>query len=413
MRKFILVTSIVVGLAAAAMGPLLGAALAVMAWIGRAQGPGDLLPAATLAAGIAIVSLGFGLALAWTGWQALRGRPARPFRLPRWGWWLLALTVVLGLGQAAFSAEIKAVVPAAHIAAGVLPAFLFLSLALGSARRAGGAITARPMVGSLAWGGLGGVGTAIVLELILLLSAVAAFAIGLAAVAPDLIPKLESGAREFQRSGDLQALSDLVPYLTSPLVVVGILAAIGVIVPLLEEFAKGLAVPLVALTGRRLSRLDGFLLGVAAGAGFALFEGMANGVLALSAPASWAPLMAVRAGTAAIHCAATGLAGLGWQAILVERRWARGIGLGAAAVALHGAWNLFAGAQAVSGLRSLGEAGGAAVGGQSLFAPLLIGLMGLVWTGAVLLLALLPRRLARADGGPAQGVAATSLPRGL
>jgi hypothetical protein len=391
MRKLILILSIVVGLATAAVGPLFGGLLAVVAWMGRARESGNLLQAATIAAGLAFLSLGFGLALAWAGWTALRGRPARPFRLPRWGWWLLALVVVLGLGQAAFSAGIEALVPVAHIAAGVLPAFLFLSLALGSARRGGGAITTRPMIGSMAWGGLGGVGLAMVTELILVLMAVAAFAIGLAATDPEIMRELQAAALEFQKSGDAQDLMDLVPRLVSPLVMLGIMGALGVIVPLVEEGAKGLAVPLAALAGHRLSRLSGFLLGAAAGAGFTLFEGLMNGVLSLSVPGNWALLMAARAGTAAIHCCASGLAGLGWEAVLAERRWVRGIGLGAAAVALHGAWNLAAGSQALLGLRNLG----AALDGQSLLALLLLGIMGVVWAGAVLLLALLPRRLAR------------------
>ena len=396
MRKLILTLSIVVGLATSAVGPLLGGALAVLAWIGRARESGELLQAVTIAAGLILLSLGFGLALAWAGGSALRGRPARPFRLPRWGWWLLALVVALGMGQAAFSAGTEPLVPVAHIAAGVLPAFLFLSVALGSARRGGGAITTRPVIGSLAWGGLGGVGLAMVLEVILVLIAVVAFVLWMSVTDPALIGKLQAGVLEFQESGELrQELSNLMPYLTSPLVMLGILGGIAVVVPLLEEGVKSLAVPLVALTGRSLTRLDGFLLGAAAGAGFALFEGVMNGILTLSVPGGWAPLMAARAGTAAIHCCATGLAGLGWEAVLTERRWARGVGLGAAALALHGVWNLLAGAQTLLGLRDLGSTGGAAPGGQSPLTLLLVGFMGLVWVAAVLLLALLPRRLAR------------------
>ena len=397
MRKLILTLSIVVGLATSAVGPLLGGALAVLAWIGRARESGELLQAVTIAAGLILLSLGFGLALAWAGWSALRGRPARGFRLPRWGWWLLALVVALGLGQAAFSAGILPLVPVAHIAAGVLPAFLFLSVALGSARRGGGAITTRPVIGSLAWGGLGGVGLAMVLEVILVLVAVVGFVLWMSAKDPELIRKLQADVlQKVQESGDLnQGLSELMPYLTSPLVMLGILGGIAVVVPLLEEGVKSLAVPLVALTGRSLTRLDGFLLGAAAGAGFALFEGVMNGILTLSVPGGWAPLMAARAGTAAIHCCATGLAGLGWEAVLTERRWARGVGLGAAALALHGVWNLLAGAQTLLGLRDLGSTGGAAPGGQSPLTLLLVGFMGLVWVGAVLILALLPRRLAR------------------
>jgi hypothetical protein len=112
MRKLILVLSMVVGLAAAVLGPLLGAALAAMAWVGRARESGSLLQAVTIAAGLSFCSLAFGLALAWTGWAAER----RPRLQIAGGWWLLTLGIVLGLGQAAFSAGIEALVPVAHIA---------------------------------------------------------------------------------------------------------------------------------------------------------------------------------------------------------------------------------------------------------------------------------------------------------
>jgi RsiW-degrading membrane proteinase PrsW (M82 family) len=394
LRRLILILSIVVGLAAAVLGPLLGAILAVVGWLGRTRASTDLLLTVTIASGVTLLSLGFGLALAWDGWAALRGRPSRLFRLVRWGWWLLALLVVIGLGQAALSAGARQLVPVLHIAAGALPAFLLLSLALGSARRGGGAITARPMVGSLAWGGLGGVGLAMFLEVLLLMIGAVAVSVWLAVTQPDLLQQLQAGVLEYQESGDLQSLTDLMPQLFSRPVVLGLLGALGVIVPLAEEGVKTLAVPLVALTGRRLSRLDGFLLGAAAGAGFAVFEGVMNGVLSLSMPSGWALLMLVRAGTAAIHCGATGMVGLGWAVILSERRWALGIGLGAAGVALHGAWNLAAGAQTLIGLPGLGQFGVFETGGQSLLALLPIALLGLVWIGAALLVALLPRRLA-------------------
>ena len=79
--------------------------------------------------------------------------------------------------------------------------------------------------------------------------------------------------------------------------------------------------PLIAGTGRRLTRLDGFLFGVAAGVGFAIVEGILNGTLALRMSGAWAGLMVFRGSAAAMHCLASGLVGLGWQAILVERRW--------------------------------------------------------------------------------------------
>jgi RsiW-degrading membrane proteinase PrsW (M82 family) len=237
----------------------------------------------------------------------------------------------------------------------------------------------------------------IVAEVILVTIATVILLLWLAVADPEIMRELQAAAMDFQKSGDLQELSALFPYLTSPLAVLGILGGIGVIVPLIEEGAKGLAVPLIAGTGRRLTRLDGFLFGAAAGAGFTLVEGVMNGVLALSLPDEWALVMAVRAGTAAIHCGATALCGLGWQAVLSERRLARGLGLGLAAVALHGAWNLFAGAQTLLGMQSLTEA----PAGGSILGLLLVGGMGTVWVVAVLLLALLPRRLAL---GPQPGL---------
>jgi hypothetical protein len=394
MRKPILVLSVVVGLTAAVLGPLLGLALGAATWVSRARPAGNLLPAATLATASVVLSLGFGLALTWAGWSALRDRPPRPFRLGRWGWWLIAFGVVLSVGQALYTAGVVPLVVAAHIAAGVLPAFLFLALALGSARRRRGGITARPMVGCIAWGGLGGVGPAMLLEMMLVLAGAIGLFLWLAATNPDFITRLEAAALEYQRTGDLQSLAGLAPYVMSLPVILAVMGGLGVLVPMIEEAVKALAVPIVALAGRRLSRLDGFLLGAAAGAGFTVLEGVMNGVLTLSMPAGWAPLMLVRGGTAAIHCCASGLVGLGWESILTERRWARGIGLGAAAVAIHGLWNLCAGAQGLGGLLRGGGAGGAGIGVQAVLMPLALAAMGTIWIGAVLVLAFLPGRLA-------------------
>ena len=146
------------------------------------------------------------------------------------------------------------------------------------------------------------------------------------------------GSDALAMGGVLSMFSVMLLGMTTNWLAAGLLV-IAVAAPLIEELCKSLAVPLVWLAGRPLTRIDAFLLGAAAGAGFALMEGITNGALALAEPQSWASLMLVRAGVAAIHALASGLAGLAWHAVLRERRWARGIGLFAAAVATHGAWN--------------------------------------------------------------------------
>ena len=125
----------------------------------------------------------------------------------------------------------------------------------------------------------------------------------------------------------------------SPLVIVAALGSVAIVVPIIEEAMKGLVVPLVLATGAVVTQRQAFFLGVVSGAGFALLEGILNGAMALMNRATWGGLMLVRGGTAAIHCVATGFVALGWYAILVERRWGRGLVFGALGVAIHGTWN--------------------------------------------------------------------------
>lgn len=398
MRDFILAFSTIGGVAAAVAGPLLAALFAGLSLWGRDAERAAVVSVASIALGVAAVSIGLGLPLAWAGWQALRGAADRPMGRGRWGIWLALFAGVLLIGQGvADRDEAAALMPLIHVAAGALPALLCLSVALAAAGRGGETIARRPALGSLAWGGLGGTSLALVVELILMVSAVIVVGVVLQAVDPALVERLLAVAQEMQQSGrppDLAGLRDIV---TSPIFAIGLLGLLGVMAPLVEETLKGLAVPLVIAAGGRPGRLAGFLFGVAAGAGFAIVEGILNGAMALRMTESWAGLMLLRGAAAAMHCLASGLAGLGWQVILVERRWLAGGVLGLLAVSLHGAWNICVG---IIGLVSLGGAtatdGPAAVaraGVAGLLALFLVGLWLLVVAG----LALIPRRLARSE----------------
>jgi RsiW-degrading membrane proteinase PrsW (M82 family) len=114
------------------------------------------------------------------------------------------------------------------------------------------------------------------------------------------------------------------------------LAELALVAPLVEEICKSLVV-LPLLKGLDSGR-DVFLLGVAAGAGFAALE---NVIYALVGGRYWGGVLAVRALGAAVHPLCTGLMALGWHALLrreagAGRRWVGGFG---AAVGLHALWN--------------------------------------------------------------------------
>jgi hypothetical protein len=110
-------------------------------------------------------------------------------------------------------------------------------------------------------------------------------------------------------------------------------AYLAIFVPLVEETLKPVLVWF--LGSRRLSPREGFLLGAASGAGYALFENLTIG----SSVEIWTLVTLTRLGTVALHIFTTGLVGWGITSALTEKKYLR---LGAsfiAAVTIHGVWN--------------------------------------------------------------------------
>jgi len=425
MRKAILVLAVIVGVAAMLSGLAAGGVVLFGILLSSNLETFDLL---TTSLGFAVTAAGIGLGavLVWHGWRALSGQAGATFALPRWGWWLLAFALVLLAGHLLISTRIDFFVPALHTLAALIPPLLYLALAAGAARKGGRLVTVRGLLppepsaevtfdagqdalldrevrlpppaaparsawGSLAWGGLGGVGLGFFVEALALVFLVVAVAAVLSIARPDLLAQLEAWATEMQQGGPVPGPTSM-EWLASPLAVLGILLFASVFVPVVEEFSKSLAVPIVGGLGRRLTRLDGFLLGVAAGAGFAVVEGMLNGALGLVEPSGWAGAMLTRGGAAAMHCLASGLFGLGWQAVISERRFARGIGLAALSVGLHGLWNAGAVAVGVSGLVPP-TVGFGALGLRDVQAFFIGAALVVLWLLAVVTLAWLPQRL--------------------
>lgn len=391
MRRALLVLAVFGGVIAVVVGLGLSGILALSMGFGNVADEAGLL-VGTLALGIGVASLGLGLVLAWTGWRGLSGAPGRAFGLPRWGWWLIVFIGLLAAGYAIYSTGSAAPMAFVHVGAGATAAFFVLALAVGSARRGAAAASGRAAIGSLAWGGLGAVGLAFAIEMLVVLGAAVILSVSLSAARPELLEQLRSWAttRQGGRPGDLVGL---LPLLRSPWVVLALLGFASFLAPLVEEVVKSLVVPLVAASGRRLRRVDAFLLGAAAGAGFALVEGVLSGAMGLASPAAWVSAMLLRSAAATMHVAASALAGLGWHAIIVERRWLAGLSLGLLAVMLHGAWNAAA----------LGIAARMVVGGGNLGTLLFVAFLSGLWLLAALSLAFLPRWLARIDALSLQG----------
>lgn len=397
MRDFIRVFSIIGGVAAATAGPLLAALFAGLSLWGRDGERAGVTSVASIALGVAAVGVGLGLPLAWAGWRALRGAADRPMGRGRWGLWLALFAGVLLIGQgAAGRDEAAAFMPLFQVAAGALPALLCLSIALAAAGRGADLVARRPALGSLAWGGLGGTSLALAVELILVVGAVIVVVVALQAVDPALVERLLAVAQEMQETGRPPDLTDLGDVVASPIFAIGLLGLLGVVAPLVEELLKGLAVPLVVAAGGRPGRLAGFLFGVAAGAGFAILEGVLNGAMALNMTEFWAGLMLLRGAAATMHCLAAGLAGLGWQMILVERRWLAGGVLGLLALSLHAAWNISVGIIGLISLQVAGTGGALAVAQLGMIGALTL-FMGCLWLAVVAGLALIPWRLARSE----------------
>jgi hypothetical protein len=389
MRQNILLMTVVLGVAAALAAVTFGAGLALFAVIGggalaAAGQNGLLLVAVAVAAGIVAPALA--LLAAWHGWRGLRGEASPAFTLAGWGWFLLALVVTLVAGQVAFSAGAEALALVAHVVVATLAALLMLAIPVGAARRHGWSVGRRAGATSVAWGGIGGVGLAILLEMLLVVALLLLLVVAVAVLRPELLEQFGGGM-------GLALTPDAGALLSSPLALLGGLLIIAVIVPLIEELTKALAVPVVKWAGRPLTRIDAFLLGAACGAGFTLIEGITNGAMALAQPEGWATAMAARSGVAVIHVLASGLAGLAWQAALVERRWRRAAGLFLGAVALHGVWNGGALIVAWLGLRTAGRGATLDVLAGNLATFVVVAGMGAVFLGSLVALAALPGRL--------------------
>ncbi|MDH7487291.1 MAG: PrsW family glutamic-type intramembrane protease [Anaerolineae bacterium] len=336
MRKTVQVLAAIGGASAAVLGVIAGLLYAVSSWLGEGAGAGRVQSLATSGVFIAL-GLGLGLPLAWTGLQALGGRPSRLLRWPRPGLLVLLFVLALIIGQVVLSAAPLPWLffPPFYVLSVVLSVGVVLSLVGERLARGGLAVTWRELLAQLGSGAFLGTMAAFTLEAVAILILVLGVVTMLALI-PGGLEWLETWLAAFRAPGRLVQPDWWLPLLRSPWVIGLVLLVASGLAPAIEEAVKALGVPLMGY--RRPGRARAFLWGVAGGAGFTLVEGLLSGTLALASERFWGLAIVARAGTGVSHCLGGGLMGLGWQALLSRRGW-RGLGCYGLAVALHGLWN--------------------------------------------------------------------------
>jgi len=374
---------LIAGLTAIVLGTLAGGLFVLLSL--RGTGTANPLSMTTIGLSIAALGLGLGGALAWTGYQGLRDRPSRPFRPG--AKWILACLVGMGLalliGQLILSLDLLASLtfPLFHVLGMALPPIAILVVIGGGLRHSTPATTGRQVIGQLAWGAFGTTAIAFTLEAVLVVIALIAVAVAVG-LRPGGLAQLAELQAMLEDPTQLQDPQLLVRWLLNPRIVLSVGILLTIVVPFIEEGAKSVGVPLLALgTGRKPSPAQGWLWGIAAGAGFAITEGLFNSTASLP---FWAGIALLRVGATAMHMVTAGLTGLGWAHTLASRRPLPFLGSYLASVTLHGLWNGFTVLIAVSSLWMVAQPGDPArmVGGGL---GILVGLTGLILLTATII----------------------------
>jgi RsiW-degrading membrane proteinase PrsW (M82 family) len=390
------ILALISGLAALTLGPLAGGLFIFLSLKGRQEA--SALGVTTIGLSMAALGLGFGGALAWTGYAGLQGRRSRPFwPAIRWFWGCLAgLGLALAIGQAILSFNLLApplTFPFFHVLGVALPALAMLVLVGYGMKDPASAPTQRQVMGQMALGAFGATTIAFALE---------ALAIAMGLIVAGMVIALTPGG--LAQLAELQALladptllqnpQTLARWLLNPAILIAVAMLLAVVAPLIEEGAKSIGVPLLALATRgKPTPAQGWLWGIAVGAGFAIAEGLFNGAANLP---FWAGIVLLRVGATAMHMATAGITGLGWTRTLASRRLWPLLGGYLASVAFHGLWNGLTVMMVIASLWVMTQPGDSArmlVGGTAIVTGLAgLLLLTLTTTGVAVYITLRMRR---------------------
>ena len=348
----------------------------------------QLLEDAQAAWSIALIFTGMGLLTLpglYLSYRSIEGRPAPVSRSISPLAFILGLgfPLALGLGEISRQFDLLSFIlePLAHVIAAVTP-MLFMSLYV---------VRQLPLIPwRRIWGSFtGGLWLSPMIALVVeLLAAIPILLLLFTYVFNEIDPReliepFASGAPLDESSIGAQ----LELLLSQPLLVVSAILFVSVLVPLIEELIKTVA--LWPMLRRGMPSLYAFTGGVIAGGAYGLFEAF----FLVQPGEGWVTLMVARAGATIMHMITTGMASLGLALALKTKRWKTGLRYYLYAVLLHGVWNLAALGVGAAYLSS--EAGETATAVNGLDAVVLAsgGLLFLLAAGAVFGLHAFPRHL--------------------
>jgi len=157
---------------------------------------------------------------------------------------------------------------------------------------------------------------------------------------PELLSQIMMYAEQISNGlmEPLEAEKLLTDLISRPIFLNGSILVVAVLVPLLEELFKPMAIWFLA--GKRLTPSQGFVGGLIGGACFAMLESL--GAVGIPAESEWVMLLFGRTGTGLLHVTLSGLVGWGIASAFYNRNWGRAIFTYLLAVSIHGLWNFFA-----------------------------------------------------------------------
>lgn len=290
---------------------LLGGALFALV-LGVGGSAINSLPVISLVSYMALAALvGGGVALYFTI-RALMGRPSAPLRLPSFILPLVLTVAVLAVGIVQYDLGIPQAMPWLEtpllVLTGVLPALTVFTFA---ARRLNFPTTWRRVWLSFLSG---------------------TFLAALIAIIVEVIAQLALSALLRADTGSLNVDTNNTNQL------IGLFLTVAVVAPLAEEGFKPIG-PFIILW-RLSGPAEAFLVGMAAGVGFAIFETI--GYIG-SGAGDWIVVAVLRVGAGFLHSVGAGMATLGWYYLLrgkgIAGRFAKGFGCLGYAVLQHGLFN--------------------------------------------------------------------------
>jgi hypothetical protein len=323
------------------------------------------------------------------GGSSLLGRAARARGKPdrRWLYLTLLFPIAIGAGYLAYERGIVAGLlgPTSHLLAAGLPVLAAVVVI----RRLGPDLPERRVWGQVLAGLWITPACALTLELLTLIPLAAVLIIGIrSSIDFNALSELMVGPDPLSAPEYSSLLRGLI---LRPWVIVLVLSYVALIVPIIEEALKSVAVWPFLRKG--LSPAEAFLSGTLAGGGYAMFE-----ALFLTQPGEgWAETMLARVGATFVHVLTAGISSWGLVQGFRYRHWARGLLAAVTAVVIHGLWNASAvgiGISVVADQTDIAEVGSQIwqlIGGAGVALLTVIGAVALVAPLVIV------RRLTRAE----------------